>query len=55
MEAWDALQQYRLQSQNTPQTRIRRYLLDKTNPLESFQDEEFRTRYRLTKSAVVDL
>ena len=55
MKAWDALQQYRLQSQNTPQTRIRRYLLDKTNPFKSFQDEKLRNRYRLTKSAVMDL
>ena len=54
MESWDAYVQYCLvQSRYKP--KIRHYLVDKSNPIELFDDDEFRNRYRLTKEAFHDL
>ena len=54
MESWDAYVQYCLvQSRYKP--KIRHYLVDKSNPIKLFDDDEFRNRYRLTKEAFHDL
>ena len=55
MESWNALQQFRIERsrRNLAATRLRRYLVDAQNPLEFFSEDEFRSRYRLSKDAVI--
>ena len=54
MEPWDANVLYCLvQSRYKP--KIRHYLVDKSNLIELFDDNEFRNRYRLTKEVFHDL
>jgi len=54
MESWDAYRHYDL-VRKVSKPRVRRYLLDNSNPVESFDDVEFYNRYRFTKQSFFDL